>query len=72
MAVDSEGQTYGVSSAVWFDDGHSADWQHGTVTGFLSVPANGVAIHQDDGMNNLIVPQRWVHVGKPADPPDHT
>lgn len=71
MPQDSEGLTWSVSSAVWFDDGHSSDWQHGTVTGIVSIPANSAAIQRDGDSGSLIYPDRWVHVGKPANPPDH-
>lgn len=72
MPTDSEGLTWGTGSAVWCDDGASPDWQHGTVTGvnIPSVPA-GKAKVQLDNTNVVVIFQRWVHVGKPNDPPDH-
>lgn len=69
--TDGDGVTISVGSAVWFDDGHSADWQHGSVTGFPSTPANSASIHPDGGGNNLVVGLPLVHVNKPKDPPDH-
>lgn len=66
--TDPEGVSYGVSDPVWYDDGHSADWVHGTVSGF---PAGKVAITKDNGPNTpAIVNPPLVHVGKPVNPPD--
>lgn len=71
MPLDPEGVSYAVSDAVWYDDGHSDDWQHGTVQGFPGVPGNTARIQPDGGGSVVGINLPLIHVGKPKDPPDH-
>lgn len=66
MPTDPEGVSYGVSSAVYYDDGVSPDWAHGVVQAVIS---SGIRITPDGGSPVLIQPP-LVHVHKPVDPPD--
>lgn len=65
--TDPEGVTYGLSDPVFYDDGHSPDWVHGTVQAFISF---GVRIVPDGGGSPALIQPPLVHVHKPANPPD--
>lgn len=66
--TDPEGVSYSVNDPVYYDDGHSADWVHGTVVSFLP---NKVSIRPESGPNiPVLVDPPLVHVNKPPHPPD--